>query len=497
MKTKMNVEANVDALSRKVMNTVKNKLYFENKALGPAIYRFEHPVYEPSVFGTDGKNLYLDPYKILFMYKEVPDDVAHLYIHTLCHCIFLHPFLNKHDDIETWNFVYDFCAESAVARLYPKMVSKRQQDFLNMVNSNLKLAVPEAVYKFIKEKNININDYIEDFYQDDHLWMMEGDGGGQGNQNEQGGPDNNGNGNNGSNNDDESQDDSDGNGNNGNGGQDQNKNQDGNGGGNNNQRQDKNQNQNQNNNSRSSQSNKQKWENIAKQISVDMQSFHKGDNAGNLTDEIDYMTRDRMDYSEFLRKFATIEEVMKIDMDEFDMNFYSYGLQMPGEKKKLLIEPLEYKDELRVKEFVIAIDTSGSCSGELVRKFLNKTFSILKSTESFGSRVNVHIVQCDARMQDDKKITNLQELDEYMKNFKIHGMGGTDFRPVFEYVDTLIKNKEFTNLEGLIYFTDGYGTYPTVPTQYKTAFVFLEDYSYSDKNVPAWAMKTFWKLEEE
>ena len=56
MKTKMNVEANVDALSRKVMNTVKNKLYFENKALGPAIYRFEHPVYEPSVFGTDGKN---------------------------------------------------------------------------------------------------------------------------------------------------------------------------------------------------------------------------------------------------------------------------------------------------------------------------------------------------------------------------------------------------------------------------------------------------------
>lgn len=38
----------------------------------------------------------------------------------------------------------------------------------------------------------------------------------------------------------------------------------------------------------------------------------------------------------------------------------------------LLIEPLEYKEDKVIKDFVIAIDTSGSCAGELVKKFLNK-----------------------------------------------------------------------------------------------------------------------------
>ena len=49
-----------------------------------------------------------------------------------------------------------------------------------------------------------------------------------------------------------------------------------------------------------------------------------------------------------------------------------------GHKRKMcirdrrmpLIEPLEYKEVKRIKEFVIAIDTSGSVSGELVQKFI-------------------------------------------------------------------------------------------------------------------------------
>lgn len=88
----------------------------------------------------------------------------------------------------------------------------------------------------------------------------------------------------------------------------------------------------------------------------------------------------------------------------------------------------------------------------------------------------------------------MEEMEDFMKNMKLYGFGGTDFRPVFEYVDTLIKNKEFDNLCGLIYFTDGYGTYPTMPTPYKTAFAFLEDYDH--KAVPPWAMSVYWKDDE-
>ena len=65
---------------------------------------------------------------------------------------------------------------------------------------------------------------------------------------------------------------------------------------------------------------------------------------------------------------------MKINDDEFDYSFYTYGLQLY--EKMPLIEPLEYKEIKAIKEFVIAIDTSGSTSGELVQTFLQKTYII-------------------------------------------------------------------------------------------------------------------------
>ena len=84
-----------------------------------------------------------------------------------------------------------------------------------------------------------------------------------------------------------------------------------------------------------------------------------------------------------------------------------------------LIEPLEYKEVRRIREFVIAIDTSGSVSGELVQRFIQKTYNILQSIESFFSKINVHIIQCDADIQEDKKITCREEFDEYLKTMKI------------------------------------------------------------------------------
>lgn len=71
---------------------------------------------------------------------------------------------------------------------------------------------------------------------------------------------------------------------------------------------------------------------------------------------------------------------------------------------------------------------------------------------------------------------------------KIKGLGGTDFRPVFRCVDEMIHNKEFINLKGLIYFTDGYGVFPERMPTYKTAFVFVEE-GYEIPEVPVWAMK--------
>ncbi|MBR1738145.1 MAG: hypothetical protein IJ736_14235 [Firmicutes bacterium] len=68
----------------------------------------------------------------------------------------------------------------------------------------------------------------------------------------------------------------------------------------------------------------------------------------------------------------------------------------------------------RIKEFVIAIDTSGSVSGETVQIFVQKTYNILKEEESFFTKIYLHIILCDAEIQEDIKITKQEELDKYI-----------------------------------------------------------------------------------
>ena len=61
-------------------------------------------------------------------------------------------------------------------------------------------------------------------------------------------------------------------------------------------------------------------------------------------------------------------ESVQMNDDEFDYIYYTYGLERYGNMP--LVEPLEYKDSKKVREFVIAIDTSASCRGALVKSFL-------------------------------------------------------------------------------------------------------------------------------
>ncbi len=230
------------------------------------------------------------------------------------------------------------------------------------------------------------------------------------------------------------------------------------------------------------------WENISKQIEADLQTMsqQRGSGAGDLLANLELANRNRIDYADFLRQFARLGEDMRINDDEFDYVYYMYGLSRYGNMP--LIEPLEYKESNRVREFVIALDTSGSCSGDLVQHFVEHTFQILKSSEEFGSRVNMHIIQCDAEIQRDTVITSVEEFTRYLEDFEVAGFGGTDFRPVFAYVDELLSQGEFEDLRGLIYFTDGAGVYPDAPPSYDVAFVFVDDAG-EKRRVPPWAMR--------
>lgn len=229
------------------------------------------------------------------------------------------------------------------------------------------------------------------------------------------------------------------------------------------------------------------WRKISERVKADLKSFSKDkNNAESMEENLKEATREKYDYTDFLRRFMVMGETMQTSDDEFDYIYYTYGLSRYGNMP--LVEPLEYKDANKIKDFVIAIDTSASCRGELVQAFLKKTYQIMRQGENFFSKINVHIIQCDNEVQSDTKITCPEDFDRFLSSGKLRGFGSTDFRPVFDYVEKLKQEGEFDNLKGLLYFTDGYGIYPGQMPDYDTAFIFLnEDYDAPD--VPPWAIR--------
>ena len=238
-----------------------------------------------------------------------------------------------------------------------------------------------------------------------------------------------------------------------------------------------------------------KWKEIDEKMETDLETFSKeaSEQSGDLLGELKVETRERHDYRDFLRKFSVFREEMGVDPDSFDYGFYSYGLSLYGNMP--LIEPQETREVKKITDFVVVIDTSMSCSGELVHQFLEETYSVLKENDSFFRKVNIHIIQCDEKVHTDVKVTSREELDEYMEHFQLYGEGGTDFRPAFAHVEELLRAGEFEDLKGLVYFTDGYGTYPEKMPAYRTAFVFLEE-DYRDAEVPPWAIKLILREED-
>ena len=448
MPNKTENQQKLEKLAKDILILSRNTLLVNLRFLDVALSQFELIPIEESTILTDGKYILYNPKYILKQYKVQRAVSVRDYLHMVFHCVYRHMFIGPSVDAEYWDVASDIAVENIISELNLKSVEASrvasQVAYIDKIKKEINIITAEKLYAYLKEQYPNkegLEDLRKCFCADNHeLWYMTsleilekyglyGIG------------------------------------------LYQSENVDGDDG---------------EMAFRMSMSNI--WETIAQRMQTDIELFGKnrGDVPGCLIQNLKAVNREKYDYTKFLKKFAVMGEIMKVNDDEFDYVFYTYGMQLY--KNMPLIEPLEYKETKAIKEFVIAIDTSGSVAGELVQKFIEKTYNILKSTESFFTRINLHIIQCDAAIQEDAKITNQREFDEYMKTMKIRGLGGTDFRPVFEYVDELRKNKEFTNLKGLIYFTDGMGVFPAKKPDYHTAFVYIDD-DYNNFDVPPWAIK--------
>ena len=476
-------EQKLDSLARDVLRLSRNTLLVNLRFLDAALSRFElMPSFETS-FATDGHFLLYNARYVLKRYKEEKEASVRDYLHIVLHCVFRHMYVHTLVDQTCWDLASDIAVEVIITELDLKSAAagraRRQQAVISELKKHLKQLTAEKIYRYYLDKALPSEKLAELrtlFLADDHApWYLPpesraekyGNGGnsrdpdGKNKEKGNGDPER------------QNRDESDG--------------LEGGGQGNDGEVRDT--------SSMSDASAEADWEDIARRMQVDMETFSKrqGDKSGGLVQNLNAVNRERYDYTSFLRKFAVRGEVMKVDDDQFDYIFYTYGLKLYDNMP--LIEPLEYKEVKRIREFVIAIDTSGSVQGEIVQRFVQKTYNVLKSTESFFSKINLHIIQCDAAVQEDAKITSQEEFDNYLNNMQIRGLGGTDFRPVFRYVDELIRLHEFTNLKGLVYFTDGFGTFPERIPKYQTAFVFLDD-EYNNPKVPPWAIKLVLQKEE-
>lgn len=461
----------ITELARGALLLSRNTLLVNLRFMDMALSQLDLIPVEKSTIMTDGKFIAYNPIYVLKCYKSSRETPVRDYLHLVMHCVFRHMYVDPAINREYWDLACDIAVENIISELGLKATNapreREQSLYLKNIKAMVKSVTAEKVYAYLRSKYSTVKDLemLKTVFRiDDHaIWYMteeqkkaaygmviktdtaviasEEECNDTGESGEVWGDP-------------------------GEGGD-----------------------------AWGDTEQEKIWEKISERIQMDIETFSKkqGFGAGALWQNLKAVNREKYDYTAFLKKFAVMGEAMKINDDEFDYIFYTYGLQLYGNVP--LIEPLEYKEVKRIKEFVIAIDTSGSVSGELVQSFIQKTYNILQSTESFFTKINLHIIQCDEDIQEDVKITNKKDFDNYLCNMKLKGFGGTDFRPVFEHVEKLRKNKEFTNLKGLIYFTDGYGSFPSKKTDYHTAFVFVDD-ECNIPNVPSWAIKLVLQKEE-
>ena len=239
-----------------------------------------------------------------------------------------------------------------------------------------------------------------------------------------------------------------------------------------------------------------RWEQLGRQTQLELQQA--GRRAGNSTGAEAMQAqvqagRSRRTYRDFLRRFAVWREEPRLDPDEFDLGYYTYGLRTYGDLP--LVEPLESRESKKIRDFVIVIDTSESTSGELVKAFLKETFGLLKTGESFFAKCNIAVMQCDDAVRDLTFLHSTDELDRFAACLTLTGGGGTDFRPAFAKIEELRRDGTLRDLQGVLYFTDGKGTYPTRRPPYETAFLFLETGT-PPPDTPPWAMRLVLSPEE-
>ncbi|MBQ4328287.1 MAG: hypothetical protein IJC27_01025 [Lentisphaeria bacterium] len=182
---------------------------------------------------------------------------------------------------------------------------------------------------------------------------------------------------------------------------------------------------------------------------------------GELEELVEFFSQSKTDYLQILRRYLSLCSGGESSWLPPARRFVWQKSYLPSHRNPKL-------------EVVIALDTSGSISGEDFRNFFGEITAVVQSFPNY----ELTLVQCDSRIEKVEKFSREKPFSKTVP-LTLYGRGGTSFSPVFEYV----KNEKI-NPKVLIYYTDGGDAhFPEKPPAYPVIWALTKD-----KTVP-WGKK--------
>ncbi len=181
------------------------------------------------------------------------------------------------------------------------------------------------------------------------------------------------------------------------------------------------------------------------------QIFQKLKRQGNLPKDLNLVVPEyfshQVDWREFLYGYIASHAKSTYRFTPPNMKYLYRGIYLPSLSSDLL-------------RIIVAIDTSGSIDETLLGTFLGEVSSMMQQYPNY----EIDLITADAKIQSHKVFLPGEALE-----YEISGGGGTDFRPVFEYIDQQINYPTL-----LLYFTDGDGKFPELEASYDVLWVMPE-----------------------
>lgn len=166
------------------------------------------------------------------------------------------------------------------------------------------------------------------------------------------------------------------------------------------------------------------------------QAMQAGKLSGALARIIDHLLQPQLPWRLLLARYMT----------ESARDDFSY--MRPSRREGNAIFPSLKSEQI---DIAIAVDTSGSIKAAEVSEFLSEV-SALKGQ----LRARITLIPCDSKIMENAPFF-YEPWDDITLDQTITGGGGTDFRPVFNWLDETGKQPDL-----LVYFTDAEGNFPDI-----------------------------------